>query len=200
MDPSTLRTLPDRQWRTGMAEVIKYGLIADESMIDILERKTLGDLKKDPRLLSNLIGRSAAIKARVVSRDEREARGLREILNLGHTFGHAIEAGMGYGAWLHGEAVAVGTMMAVELSRDLGWLKPEDVARCERLFQRAALPVSGPALGTGRYLELMQHDKKVQDGILRLVMLQSVGRAVVFGDAKTQQIEAVIARRCPKKG
>jgi len=198
-DIATLDTLPDRELSAGLAEVIKYGLIRDLPFLAWLEANIERLRAREAEALMFAVERSCANKAEVVAADEKES-GERALLNLGHTFGHAIEAGMGYGTWLHGEAVAAGTMMAVELSHDLGWLPPDDVVRCERLFQRAGLPVSGPALGTGRYLELMQHDKKVQDGVLRLVLLQSVGRAVVYGDAKAPQVEAAIARRCPKMG
>ncbi|MFN6961766.1 MAG: 3-dehydroquinate synthase, partial [Rhodocyclaceae bacterium] len=122
--------------------------------------------------------------------------GGRALLNLGHTFGHAIEAGAGYGVWLHGEAVAAGTVMALELSRRLGWLSDADVERVSALFQRARLPVRGPALGVDRYLDLMGHDKKVRDGKLRLVLLERLGKAVTHADAPPAEIRAAIETCC----
>jgi 3-dehydroquinate synthase len=194
IDPETLRSLPDRELRAGLAEVIKYGLIRDLSFLEWLEGNIEKLLAKEPDALEQAIHRSCRNKAEVVAADERE-HGERALLNLGHTFGHAIEAGLGYGRWLHGEAVAAGTMMATELSRLLGWLDAGDVARAEALFARAALPVSGPAMGADRYLELMQHDKKVQNGRLRLVLLRRIGQAVVSEDASLAQIRAAIAAR-----
>ena len=134
-------------------------------------------------------------KAEVVAADETE-QGERALLNLGHTFGHAIETGLGYGEWLHGEAVAAGTMMAAELSRRLGWLQDVDVERVATLFARAKLPVWGPKLGVSRYLDLMAHDKKVEAGRLRLVLLREVGRAVIHADAAGEDIAAAIEARC----
>ena len=138
---------------------------------------------------------SCANKAEVVAADEKET-GERALLNLGHTFGHAIETGMGYGEWLHGEAVAAGTLIAAELSHQLGWLDEKVVKRVEHIFVRAGLPVFGPKLGATRYLELMSHDKKVQDGKLRLVLLEGIGKAVVSDQASDAQISAAIEARC----
>lgn len=194
-DISTLNTLPDRELKAGLAEVIKYGLIRDESFFHWLEENLEQLLSRNPEALIYAIERSCANKAEVVAADEKEA-GERALLNLGHTFGHAIETGMGYGQWLHGEAVAAGTMMAAELSRALGWLGEAAVKRIENLFLRAGLPVAGPRLGTERYLELMQHDKKVQDGRLRLVLLQRVGQAVLTDSASVPQMVAAIEVRC----
>ncbi len=194
-DIATLTTLPDRELRAGLAEVIKYGLIRDLEFLVWLERHVEGLLARDPALLAEAVQRSCANKAEVVAADERES-GERALLNLGHTFGHAIEAGLGYGEWLHGEAVAAGTMMAAELSRQLGWLTQADVARVEALFQRAGLPVRGPQLGAARYIELMRHDKKVAEGRLRLVLLQRLGHAVLTADADEAAIAAAIGSRC----
>jgi len=127
--------------------------------------------------------------------DETE-QGERALLNLGHTFGHAIETGMGYGVWLHGEAVAAGTMMAAELSHRLGWISAQDVVRIEDLHRRAGLPVHGPALPAAKYLDLMAHDKKVESGRMRLVLLRSIGSAVIHGEAPTEAIVAAIEARC----
>lgn len=193
-DIDTLSTLPDRELRAGLAEVIKYGLIRDPAFLEWLESNIEQLLARDPASLAKAVQVSCANKAEVVVADERES-GERALLNLGHTFGHAIEAGLGYGKWLHGEAVAAGTMMAAELSCLLGWLDSGEVARCERLVQRAGLPVRGPALGEARYIELMRHDKKVAEGRLRLVLLQSLGRAVLTADAEESAIAEAIRLR-----
>ncbi|MCL2645294.1 MAG: 3-dehydroquinate synthase, partial [Betaproteobacteria bacterium] len=157
-DTATLDTLPAREFSAGLAEVIKYGLIRDAAFFDWLEQNIDALRALDPETLAWAIERSCRNKAEVVAADETE-QGERALLNLGHTFGHAIETGLGYGQWLHGEAVAAGTMMAAELSCRLGWIGRSDVARIERLLERAGLPTHGPALGVPRYLELMAHDK-----------------------------------------
>lgn len=198
-DIDTLNTLPDRELRAGIAEVIKYGLIRDLPFFEWLEANMARMLGRDPEALSYAIDRSCRNKAEVVAADERES-GERALLNLGHTFGHAIETGMGYGEWLHGEAIAAGTMMAAELSRELGDMSEADVNRIEKLFLAAGLPVHGPALGDDRYLELMQHDKKVQDGKLRLVLIKRIGMAYVSDAAPEAQIRAAIGRRCTEMG
>lgn len=194
-DISTLNTLPERELKAGLAEVIKYGLIRDLEFFVWLEANLGKLLARDPVSLSYAIHRSCANKAEVVAADEKET-GERALLNLGHTFGHAIETGMGYGEWLHGEAVSAGTLIAAELSRQLGWLDSNAVERIERIFVRAGLPVFGPRLGSARYLELMSHDKKVQDGKLRLVLLKEIGRAIVSDQASDGQIGAAIEARC----
>lgn len=194
-DIVTLDTLPERELKAGIAEVIKYGLIRDPEFLVWLEANMESMLRRDREALSFAVHRSCANKAEVVAADEKES-GERALLNLGHTFGHAIETGMGYGAWLHGEAVAAGTLMAAELSRILGWIAADDVVRIESLFLRAGLPVTGPVLGEDRYIELMRHDKKVQDGKLRLVLLQSVGQAIVSDVATAGQIAQAIGVRC----
>ena len=194
-DTALLRSLPERELRAGIAEVIKYGLIRDLPFLTWLEEHLEALLAREPQALEYAVLRSCANKAEVVVADERES-GERALLNLGHTFGHAIEAGLGYGVWLHGEAVAAGTLMAAALSQRLGMLAEGDVARIEALFLRAGLPVRGPALGSARYLELMRHDKKVQDGRLRLVLLDALGRAVLSDAAPDEQIMAAIEARC----
>lgn len=194
-DLATLDTLPERELKAGLAEVIKYGLIRDPQFFVWLESNLDALLQRDKTALAYAVGRSCANKAEVVAADEREA-GERALLNLGHTFGHAIETGLGYGVWLHGEAVAAGTLIAAELSRRLGWLSREAVERIDRLFLRAGLPVFGPELGAARYLELMSHDKKVQGGKLRLVLLEQIGRAVVSEAADEASIVAAIEARC----
>ena len=198
-DIATLDTLPDRELKAGLAEVIKYGLIRDPEFFVWLEINLDKLLARDQASLIHAVHRSCTNKAEVVAADERES-GERALLNLGHTFGHAIETGMGYGEWLHGEAVAAGTLIAAELSCRLGWIDVDMVARIERLFVRAGLPVMAPRLGAARYLELMSHDKKVQDGKLRLVLLRGLGQAVVSDVATDEQIVAAIEVRCTKMG
>ena len=197
-DTDTLKTLLDRELSAGMAEVIKYGLIRDLPFLEWLEANMEGLLSRDGALLAQAIERSCANKAEVVAADEFETakEGGRALLNLGHTFGHAIETGMGYGQWLHGEAVAAGTMMAVELSRRLGWLSAVDVERGRKLMLRAGLPVTGPDFGVARYLELMSHDKKVIAGSLRLILLKGLGQAVTYADAPGADIAAAIESCC----
>ena len=156
-DTATLDTLPERELKAGLAEVIKYGLIRDLAFFEWLEANLERLLDRDPASLAYAIERSCRNKAEVVAADETE-RGERALLNLGHTFGHAIEAGLGYGEWLHGEAVAAGTIMAARLSCKLGWLDEAAFERVLALFRRAGLPVQGPALGVTRYLDLMAHD------------------------------------------
>ena len=203
-DLDTLDTLPPREVAAGMSEVIKYGLIRDEAFFHWLEQHAEGLMERDKALLAQAVYQSCAHKAEVVARDEREA-GERALLNLGHTFGHAIETGMGYGSWLHGEAVAAGTMMAALLSEQLGWLDRPAVERIKALFQRVGLPVAGPWLeatpsaSAERYLELMRHDKKVSAGVMRLVLLKSIGQAVVSADADDAAIlGAVVAGLAPE--
>ena len=193
-DTDVLTTLPDRELRAGLAEVIKYGLIRDLPFLEWLEQNLDDVLARRPDALVFAIARSCKNKAEVVSADERE-KGERALLNLGHTFGHAIEAGMGYGAWLHGEAVAAGTMMAADLSRRLGWLNDGDVERIDALFRRAGLPTVGPALAPAKYLELMQHDKKVQNGKMNLVLLEQIGRAVSTSAAPLSDVTKAITNR-----
>ena len=197
-DTDTLKTLPDRELSAGMAEVIKYGLIRDLPFLDWLEANMDGLMARDGELLAHAIERSCVNKAEVVAADEFETarEGGRALLNLGHTFGHAIETGMGYGQWLHGEAVAAGTMMATELSRGLGWLSVAEVGRVRVLLKRAGLPVIGPDLGAARYLELMSLDKKVIAGNLRLVLLKALGEAATVSDVSQNKIVAAIETCC----
>jgi 3-dehydroquinate synthase len=197
IDVETLNTLPDREMSAGLAEVIKYGLIRDPGFFDWIEINLTALRARDPDRLGEAIERSCRNKAEVVIADETE-QGERALLNLGHTFAHAIETGMGYGAWLHGEAVAAGTMMAAELSLRMGWLEEASVERIEGIFRRAGLPVAGPPeMHPQRYLELMAHDKKVVDGTLRLILLRGIGRAVVSTEATTGQITEAIRSRSP---
>jgi 3-dehydroquinate synthase len=175
-DLDTLDTLADRELAAGLAEVIKYGPIADDAFLSWIEANLDALWARDKKALAHAVKRSCEIKAWVVGQDERES-GLRAILNFGHTFGHAVEAGMGYGTWLHGEAVGCGMVMAADLSRRLGLINEAYVARLTRLIERARLPVRGPALGAERYLELMRVDKKAEDGDIRFVVIDSPGRA-----------------------
>ncbi len=182
IDTETLGTLADNQLSAGLAEVIKYGLIGDPEFFEWLEQNLDGLLKRDPQALAYAIERSCADKAGVVAADERES-GQRALLNLGHTFGHAIETGTGYGSWLHGEAVAAGMCMAADLSRRMGWLKPDEVARIQRLVVRAGLPTRAPAaLSAARLRELMSVDKKVEAGKLRMVLPRGLGQAVITAE------------------
>ncbi|NJD24412.1 MAG: 3-dehydroquinate synthase [Betaproteobacteria bacterium] len=194
-DIATLDTLPARELSAGLAEVIKYGLIRDPELFAWLEANMQRLLARERDALAHAVLRSCANKAEVVADDEKEAGG-RALLNLGHTFGHAIETGLGYGAWLHGEAVAAGTLIAAELSQRLGWLSKSDVERIERLFSYAGLPVRAPRLGAERYLELMRHDKKVEDGRLKLILMRGIGEGVIDDGVPADLIAAAIETRC----
>lgn len=197
-DTSVLQSLSAREYASGLAEVIKYGLIRDLPFFEWLELNLDALMRREAEPLAYAIERSCLNKAEVVAGDELELakEGGRALLNLGHTFGHAIETGMGYGKWLHGEAVAAGTMMSAELSRSLGWLEESELVRIRTVYQRAGLPVTGPRLGATRYLELMSHDKKVVNGQLRLVLLDQIGRAVTYSDAKTSDLISAIEASC----
>ncbi len=178
-DTTTLSTLEDRELRAGIAEVIKYGLIRDPQFFAWLEENMEQLVDRQPEALAYAIQSSCASKARVVAADELEA-GQRALLNLGHTFGHAIETGLGYGTWLHGEAVAVGMVLAADLSARQGWLDAPDVARVVSLLERAGLPVASPTtLEPDQMLKLMAVDKKVVKGRIRLVLLKAIGEAIV---------------------
>ena len=180
-DTDTLRTLPDRELSAGCAEVVKYGLIADADLFAWLEEQAEALLRRDRAALGHVIRRSCELKAEIVGQDERE-HGRRALLNLGHTFGHAIELHAGYGEWLHGEAVAAGTCMAAEFSARLGALDPLEVDRIRRLFRRLQLPVSPPPADPGKFLAAMGMDKKVVAGQIRLVLLDRIGAARITGD------------------
>ncbi len=188
-DLDTLKTLPARELGAGLAEVIKYGPIADTAFLVWIEQNLDALLQRQPAALAHAIRRSCEIKAWVVGQDEREA-GLRAILNFGHTFGHAIEAGMGYGEWLHGEGVGCGMVMAATLSCRLGLVDAAFVQRLTSLIRRAGLPVLGPRLGADRYLELMRLDKKSEAGEIKFVLIDGPGKAVVRGapDALVREV------------
>ena len=190
-DTDTLKTLPARELSAGLAEVIKYGLIRDAEFLAWLEANMDKLRALDPAAIAHAIFRSCEIKAQVVGEDEREG-GIRAILNLGHTFGHAIETGMGYGTWLHGEAVAAGMVMAVETSQRLGWLAEADVTRTRALIRAAGLPDAAPDLGVDNWLEYMGHDKKVEGGKMRFVLLKKMGEAVITADVPTGVLTGVL--------
>ena len=192
-DTATLATLPPREFAAGMAEVIKYGLISDRPFLEWLEGNMARLMAQDAEALTHAIRRSCEDKAAVVAADEREETGARALLNLGHTFGHAIETGLGYGIWLHGEAVAAGMVLAARVSREMGLLAPADVARATELLRRAALPVDAPDLGVARYLDLMGLDKKVEGGRIRFVLMRALGEAFVTADVPPAVLERVLA-------
>jgi 3-dehydroquinate synthase len=193
-DLDTLATLPAREFSAGLAEVIKYGPIADLEFLAWIEGNIQGLMDRDAMLMAHAVRRSCEIKAWVVAQDERES-GLRAILNFGHTFGHAIEAGLGYGEWLHGEAVGCGMVMALDLSQRLGLVDAAFVRRVTALIGRAGLPVVGPALGADRYLELMQVDKKTEAGEIKFVVIDGPGKAAVR-PAPENTVREVIAHCC----
>ena len=179
-DINTLRTLPARELSAGLAEVIKYGLLADYEFFVWLENNIDKLLLLETEAIIYAVKKSCQCKADVVASDEQEKSGRRALLNLGHTFGHAIEAGMGYGVWLHGEAVACGMSIAAEFSARLGWISIEDVQRINQLLINAKLPIKLPTeLSVDQIMELMSVDKKILDGKLNLVLLQKIGRAVL---------------------
>lgn len=190
-DTLVLNTLDDRQLSAGIAEVIKYGLIRDKAFLVWLEKNMDAIVARKTDALIYAIERSCRNKADVVAADELE-HGQRALLNLGHTFGHAIETGMGYGVWLHGEAVAAGMYMAADLSARLGWIIQEDVDHVEKLLLRANLPVKGPAISPAKMKQLMSVDKKVHDGKIRLVLLKALGEAVVTDEFDTVLLDQTL--------
>ena len=192
IDTDTLDTLPGRELSAGIAEIIKYGLIRDAEFLVWLEANMDKLLRRDPDALTEAIYRSCEHKAAIVTADETES-GVRATLNFGHTFGHAIETGVGYGTWLHGEAVAAGMVLAADLSRRCGWLSDGDVARITKLIARAGLPVRPPSdLTPARLRELMALDKKVQNGKLRLVLLRAIGESTVTADFSDQALNETL--------
>ena len=192
IDINTLYTLPARELSAGLAEVVKYGLISDEPFYRWLQEHMPRLLAREEAALAEAIERSCANKAAVVAADEREG-GLRAILNLGHTFGHAIETGQGYGAWLHGEAVASGMLLAVELSARRGWIAQAEVDDFRELLRGMHLPVHIPDdMSADTLLALMAHDKKVIDGQLRLVLLNNVGEACIVDDATERELRELL--------
>ena len=192
IDTATLATLPDRELSAGLAEVIKYGAIGNREFLDWLEQNMEALIRRDPRALAHAIETSCRDKARVVMADEREA-GVRALLNFGHTFGHAIEGAMGYGRWLHGEAVAVGMLMAARLSERLGWLPADEGERLRALIERAHLPLTPPAIAPQRFLELMAVDKKATRGRTRFVLLRTLGEAFLTDDVPEGALMALLS-------
>lgn len=192
-DTDTLSTLPPREFAAGLAEVVKYGLIHDRAFFEWLESNMQRLTSREPEALAYAIERSCAVKAEIVALDERE-EGPRALLNFGHTFGHAIEAGVGFGSWLHGEAVAAGMVLASRVAQRLGLIGSEEVTRTSRLLSSAGLPIHAPDLGLERYLELMGHDKKVRDGRNRFVLLRRIGEAYVSDDVSKSALADVLSQ------
>jgi 3-dehydroquinate synthase len=194
IDTDTLDTLDNRQLSAGLAEIIKYGLINDLEFFEWLENNVSDLLARDSHALSFAIARSCQNKAKIVAEDERES-GRRALLNLGHTFGHAIETGMGYGKCLHGEGVAIGICLAAEFSAQLGWLANDEVSRIKRLIKKMALPTTIPeALTVEQILQLMQVDKKVLDGKIRLVLLKNIGQAIITDQYDSQLLKNTLQK------
>jgi len=191
-DTTTLRTLPPRELRAGLAEVVKYGLIFDLAFLEWIEANVERLLALDDEALAHAIHRSCELKADVVRRDERES-GDRALLNLGHTFGHAIETGTGYTEWLHGEAVAAGMVVAADMSARLGLLPQADVTRVRGLLERIGLPVQAPRFGAQRALDYMSVDKKVKSGRIRLVLLERLGAARFTADYADGALQSTLA-------
>ncbi|MEP6998388.1 MAG: 3-dehydroquinate synthase [Betaproteobacteria bacterium] len=192
IDTATLSTLPDREYIAGIAEVVKYGAACELTLFEWLEAHMAQLLAREPAAVEHAVSESCRIKAEIVAADEREA-GARALLNFGHTFGHAIEAAMGYGSWLHGEAVAAGMALATELSRRITHLDAIDAERVVDLLARARLPVQPPALAVERWIELMSRDKKVAAGAMRFVLLDALGRASIRGGVSAAELRAVLA-------
>ena len=191
-DLNTLKTLPPRELSAGLAEVVKHGAIADAQFLDWIEANAKALLDCDTEAMGHAVLRSCEIKSAVVSADEREG-GIRATLNFGHTFGHAIEAGMGYGEWLHGEAVGCGMVLGADLSRRLNYISDADVQRLTSIIQSMNLPITPPKFGAERYMELMQVDKKTEGGQIRYVVLEKIGKAQIKNVADAQVIETLSA-------
>ena len=181
IDTGTLNSLPEREFQSGIAEIIKYGLIRDLVFFEWLENNMGKLLARDSNILNEAIQKSCQNKTEIVAADERE-KNVRALLNLGHTFGHAIENGMGYGVWLHGEAVAAGTLLAAELSQRMGMINKTEVGRIRELYLQTSLPVIAPNLGPEKYLRLMELDKKVESGKIRFILLRKIGEATICSD------------------
>ncbi len=195
IDTETLNTLDDRQLSAGISEIIKYGYINDLDFIDWLDENMEKLMRRDADALAYAIHRSCEHKAKIVAADEKES-GQRALLNLGHTFGHAIETGMGYGKWLHGEAIAAGMVMAAELSKEHGWISENDVNGIRALLMKANLPVDPPKqISPDRFNELMSIDKKVQDGVLHLVLMKSMGESIISSDFDKQALQRVLGNK-----
>ena len=197
-DTAALKSLPPREYASGLAEIIKHALIFDAPHLAELERDVEALNARDDAVLARVIAHSCRIKADVVKRDERETLGIRALLNLGHTFGHAIETEMGYGVWLHGEAVAAGCVLAAELSAQLGHLQADDVARVKRLFTAVNLPVALPKCDASKLLSHMQRDKKNEGGTVMLVLLKRLGEAYLDRSVPEPQLLQFLAERTGK--
>lgn len=190
---NTLSTLPDRELSAGLSEIIKIALVWDKAFFEWLEINIEKLIQKDAESLAYCIERSCAIKAQIVSLDEKE-HGVRALLNLGHTFGHAIETEEGYGNWLHGEAVSAGTVLACRLSQILGYLTQEDCDRVLVLLQKAKLPTLTPDYPLSIWLDHMSHDKKVSQGSLKFILLESLGKGIIKNDITTKQLEQILCK------
>lgn len=191
-DTGTLSTLPPRELAAGLAEVVKYGAIHDAAFLDWIEANAERLVRRDPDVIAHAIERSCLIKAQIVAADEREG-GVRALLNFGHTFGHAIESAAGYGAWLHGEAVAAGMVLAARLSARMGRITNAEADRLARLIQRLGLPVAPPAFPIATWLEYMGRDKKNEAGRITLVLLDALGRASLVKDAPEPALHELLA-------
>ncbi len=195
IETDALRTLPDRELKCGLAEVVKYGVILDRNFFQELEDSVAPILNRDPRALRRIVARSCELKAEVVSKDEREETGLRAVLNFGHTIGHAIEAVAGYdGPYQHGEAVAIGMVVEARLAARLGWIGPEVVDRIAGLLNRFGLPTSAEGLNPDRLIEAMGRDKKNRGGRIRFVLPRSIGRVELTDAAGGEDIRALLVR------
>ncbi|MEM7401297.1 MAG: 3-dehydroquinate synthase, partial [Pseudomonadota bacterium] len=196
-DQAILSTLDNRELSAGIAEIIKYGLIRDAEFFTWIENNMQKLIDRDSEALAYAVYRSCQNKAEIVAEDELEKSGKRALLNFGHTFGHAIETGVGYGNWLHGEAVAYGMIMAMHLSIKLGWIKEQDYLRLEELLQKANLPIEAPRnLSPEKFMQLMSVDKKVRDGKLYLVLLQQIGSAILTADFTHSLLEESLNECC----
>jgi 3-dehydroquinate synthase len=193
-DINLLETLPDKELSAGLAEVIKYGLIRDSSFFEWLENNVEGIIKRDSQLLIEAVVRSCQNKADIVESDEFES-GIRAILNLGHTFGHAIETATGYGKWLHGEAIAIGMVMAAYLSEQMGWLTKEENQRIKSLIVDANLPINPPEISKQEFLDLMQLDKKTKEDQINLVLQQGIGKAILTSDYDTEKLHNTLLKK-----
>ena len=193
-DINLLETLPDKELSAGLAEVIKYGLIRDSSFFEWLENNVEGIIKRDSQLLIEAVVRSCQNKADIVESDEFES-GIRAILNLGHTFGHAIETATGYDKWLHGEAIAIGMVMAAYLSEQMGWLTKEENQRIKSLIVDANLPINPPEISKQEFLDLMQLDKKTKEDQINLVLQQGIGKAILTSDYDTDKLHNTLLKK-----
>jgi 3-dehydroquinate synthase len=195
IDTDVLATLPDREYRSGLAEVVKYGIILDAGFFAYLEAQADALLRREPAVVRHVVARCCRLKADVVEKDEREETGLRAVLNYGHTFGHAFETTLGYGAWLHGEAVAAGMVCASRLAERRGLVPPELTRRQEHLFQRFGLPTRAPRRTVADLLAVMRNDKKASAGRLRFVLPRRLGEVALFDDIAETDVEHVLRER-----